>query len=220
MFSWLFSSIGKKYVMAATGFFLISFLIVHCGINSMIYFNDGGETFLHYAHIMGTNLIIHFLEAGLFAGIILHIGQGLYLYFQNRKARPVAYAKTDGAANSNWYSRSMTLLGTLILFFLIIHLADFWAPNRSAYYFGDGERDLFQMMRDEFQELWVVLVYIAGCISLAWHLVHGFKSAFQSFGLNHTQYNAIILYSGYTFSVVITLLFISMPLSFYFGLIQ
>src|SRR6476646_2576830 len=86
------SSIGKKFTMGATGLFLIVFLIVHCGINAMIFFNDNGETFNHWGHFMGSNLIIRTMEIGLMVFIVLHIIQGLSLWFQNRKARPVKYA--------------------------------------------------------------------------------------------------------------------------------
>ena len=47
---------------------------------------------------------------------------GLRLWFENKSKRPVAYAKVDGAANSKWYSRSMGLLGTLLLLFLIFFI--------------------------------------------------------------------------------------------------
>src|SRR5712672_2816938 len=87
------SSIGKKIIMGLTGFFLISFLIVHCSINAMIFFNDGGETFNHWAHFMGSNLIIRIMEIGLFVGLLLHIVQGLVLWAKNAKTRPVTYVK-------------------------------------------------------------------------------------------------------------------------------
>src|SRR3954463_10152402 len=86
------SSIGKKLLMALTGLFLITFLIVHATINGMIWFNDGGKTFSFYAHFMGTNLIVRTIEIGLFAGLILHVVDGLMLWKQNREARPVRYA--------------------------------------------------------------------------------------------------------------------------------
>jgi succinate dehydrogenase / fumarate reductase cytochrome b subunit len=111
----LHSSIGKKVIMGATGLFLISFLIVHCFINSLIFINDGGHTFDLGCEFMGTNWVIRSMELVLFAGLILHIVQSLLLTLENRKARPIAYAKIDGAANSKWYSRSMGLLGTLLL---------------------------------------------------------------------------------------------------------
>src|SRR6188508_2911241 len=114
------SSIGKKIIMGLTGFFLIIFLIVHCGVNSMIFFNDGGETFNHWAHFMGSNLIVRTMEIGLFAFLILHIVQGLILWKQNNAARPVKYAVNKPEKNSTWYSRGMGLLGTLILMFLVL----------------------------------------------------------------------------------------------------
>src|SRR5262245_37515080 len=116
------SSIGKKFLMGLTGVFLISFLLVHCFVNALIFVNDGGETFNKGCEFMGTNWLIRAMEVVLFAGIILHIVQALVLTLDNRKARPIGYEVTNGNANSNWYSRWMGLLGTLILMFLIIHL--------------------------------------------------------------------------------------------------
>jgi len=78
-------------MMALTGLFLISFLVIHCTINAMIFFNDGGETFSYWGHFMGTNPIIRTLEIGLVAGFLIHIIQGLYFGGQNHAARPVKY---------------------------------------------------------------------------------------------------------------------------------
>jgi len=111
------SSIGKKLIMGLTGLFLITFLIVHAGANSCIFLNDGGETFNAVAHFMSHNWILRFIEVGLFAGLILHIVQGLILWKQNSGARPVKYSVNAANQNSKWYSRSMGLLGTLLLFF-------------------------------------------------------------------------------------------------------
>ncbi|MGZ3884171.1 MAG: succinate dehydrogenase, partial [Bacteroidia bacterium] len=52
------SSIGKKFFMGVTGLFLISFLLVHCFINALIFVNDGGTTFNKGAEFMGTNWLI------------------------------------------------------------------------------------------------------------------------------------------------------------------
>ena len=103
--------------MSLTGLFLISFLIIHCTINAMIFLNDGGATFSHWGHFMGTNPIIRLLEIGLVLGFLFHIVDGYLLLAQNRKARPVRYAKVTQPGNTNWYSLSMGLLGTLIFIF-------------------------------------------------------------------------------------------------------
>lgn len=214
------SSIGKKFLMGVTGLFLITFLIVHAAINSMIWFNDGGETFSHWGHFMGTNPIIRTMEIVLVIGFLVHIIDGLLLWKQNNEARPVKYSYSNPPAKSKWYSRSMGVLGSLILIFLIIHAAHFWIPNRANQFATGEELNLFAMMQMEFSEWYTVLLYVLACFSLFWHLLHGFKSAFQSLGLNHTKYNQLIEYSGVAFSVIIPLLFALMPISMYFGLVK
>ncbi len=215
--------------MGLTGFFLISFLIVHCGINSMIFFNDGGQTFNHWGHFMGSNLIIRVMEIGLFVFLLLHIVQGLVLWAQNSKARPVKYVRNDANSNSKWYSRSMGLLGTLILMFLVLHLYHFWVPSRFGGmanvhaletttlgdYANQEAHNLYLEMQIVFKNLWVVIVYVLGVFSLFWHLLHGFQSAFQTFGVNHKRYTPIIKGIGFAYSLIICLLFASMPVSIY-----
>jgi succinate dehydrogenase / fumarate reductase cytochrome b subunit len=214
------TSVGKKLQMSLTGLFLILFLVVHCYINAQIFYNDGGERFKEAAHFMGTNFVIRTVEIGLFAFLILHIVQGLLLWSKNRSKRTTRYTVSAGNATSPWYRRSMALLGTLILLFLIVHIPMFWAQNRAAQTFGSGELDLYQMMKDEFQNLWIVIVYVLGCFSLAWHLVHGFYSAFQTLGLAMNKYKSIIKSVGIAFSIIIPLIFALMPVAFYLGWIS
>lgn len=220
------TSIVKKFWMSLTGLFLISFLVVHCAVNAAIFYNDGGMTFNQWAHFMGTNPVIRTMEIVLFIGLIAHVVDGLMLYFENRRARPVKYAYEKASASSKWYSRSMALLGTLILLFLILHLYHFWLKTRITgltvepeYIFFDGHRyeDLFAEMKFVFSHLWVVIVYVLGCFSLFWHLLHGFRSAFQSLGLNYTKYAGAINFCGEVFSVVVPTVFAAMPVAMYAG---
>jgi succinate dehydrogenase / fumarate reductase cytochrome b subunit len=223
--SLLTSTIGKKLIMALTGLFLISFLVIHCTINAMIFLNDGGATFSHWGHFMGTNPLIRTLEIGLVIGFLLHIIDGFGLMAKNRGARPVRYAKVEQPNNIKitWYSRSMGLLGTLILIFLVIHTAHFWIPNRMSQGFTNwehGEIDMYAKMLLIFQEPWVVIVYVLGCFSLFWHLLHGFKSSFQTLGLNHLKYNGLISFIGTAFSIIVPTIFALMPISIYFGWVK
>lgn len=216
----LTSSIGKKLIMSLTGLFLISFLLIHCTINAMIFYNDGGATFSHWGHFMGTNPVIRTLEIGLVIGFLLHIIDGFVLLAQNRRARPVSYAKISNPKISPWYSRSMGLLGTLILLFLILHTSHFWIPNRMSQGLNnweEGEIDLYAKMLLLFQEPWIVIVYVLGCFSLFWHLLHGFRSAFQTLGLNHLKYNGAISFVGTAFAIIVPFIFALMPISMYFG---
>lgn len=213
------TSVGKKVLMGLTGLFLVTFLIVHVGINSLIYVNDSGETFNAGAHFMSHNPIIRVVEIGLFAGLILHVIQALLLTMQNKKARPVAYAKVDGAANSSWYSRSMGVLGSLLLLFLVVHLGNFWVPTKVAV-FSHQEHNTFENMKEVFSQWYFVAIYMVGVISLCYHLLHGFQSAFQSLGLNHKKYTPTIKKIGVWFSIIVSLLFASMPITMFLGLIK
>ncbi len=209
------SSLGRKLMMALTGLFLISFLIIHCSINAMIFFNDNGETFSHWGHFMGTNPIIRTLEIGLVAGFLIHIIQGLSLWRANHAARPVKYSASK-KPNSTWYSRSMGMLGTLLLLFLIMHTSHFWIPNRTNQFTQGEELPLYKLMFEVFSNPWIVFFYVIGCVSLFWHLLHGFASAFQSLGLNHLKYNGVISFVGTTFSIIVPLIFALMPIAIYF----
>ena len=216
------SSVGKKLIMGFTGIFLILFLIVHVSLNAFIWANDGGVMFNQGAHFMGSTVVPRILEIGLFLGIILHIVQGYMLESQNRKARgKVKYAVSYGNKGSKWYSRSMALLGTIILLFLIVHISHFWLPNRSHRGFLLGEEiNLYQTMKEVFSNIWVVLVYVLSCISLGYHLAHGFQSAFRTLGVHNKKFNTMLTSIGYCFSIVISLAFALMPISFYLGWIQ
>jgi len=222
------SSVGKKLVMAITGISLILFLIVHVGINSCIWANDGGEMFNKAAHFMGGMIVIRILEIGLFVGFIIHIIQGYVLTAQNNRRRPVKYAVNYGNRGSKWYSRSMGLLGTLLLLFLIMHISHFWIPSRFGGSLGvqplepvtymDGKEihNLYAEMLKVFQDnLLVVILYVLGCISLAYHLMHGFQSSFRTLGVHNKRYISLLKGTGYVFSIVVSIAFAMMPIGMY-----
>jgi succinate dehydrogenase / fumarate reductase cytochrome b subunit len=216
------SSVGRKLVMGLTGLFLISFLVVHAGINACIWANDGGIMFNKAAHFMGSTVVIRILEIGLFIGIFIHIIQGYALEFSNRSKRKVGYQVKLGDRGSKWYSRSMGLLGTILLLFFIIHWKQFWIPSRftgvnEVMIDGKEVHNMFNLMKVTFQQPWVVIVYVLACFSLSWHLMHGFQSAFRTLGLHNSRYLAMVNTIGIGFSIIIPLAFAMMPLSMYLG---
>lgn len=123
------SSIGKKVFMALTGLFLCTFLIGHLLGNLQLILKTGEEgrrAFNEYAYFMGHNPFIKILSYVTYAAVLIHVIDGILLTIQNRKARPVRYAYSKPGANSSSASRSMAILGTLILVFLATHMANFW----------------------------------------------------------------------------------------------
>lgn len=220
------SSVGKKLVMGLTGIFLILFLVVHAGLNACIWANDGGAMFNRAAHFMGSNVVPRILEVGLFAGIFLHIIQGYLLTLENRSKRQIGYA-VDYSQGSKWYSRSMAILGTILLMFFILHWKHFWVPSRitgieqqAMLSNGVEVHNLYALMQETFSEAWVVIVYVISCIALGYHLAHGFQSAFKTIGVHNKRYHRLLTSAGFGFSVIISLVFALMPVSMYLGWIN
>src|SRR5690606_19641827 len=104
----------------------IIFLIGHVSGNALLFKNDGGQAFNEYAEFMTTNQFVQVLSILTYVSIIGHVVYSVFLTIRNRKARPIGYAVRKASTNSSWSSRTMGILGTLILIFLVIHLQGFW----------------------------------------------------------------------------------------------
>lgn len=209
----LSSSIGKKLLMALTGLFLCSFLLVHLSGNFQLLKDDGGLAFNAYAKFMTTFPLIKVLSYGLYAGFLLHIIDGLILAYQNRQARPVSYGYTKPGTSSSWASRNMAVLGTIILVFLIVHLRNFWYEMHWGAIGMDaaGNKDLYGVVDAAFSQWWYVALYVVSMAAVAYHLIHGFQSAFQTLGINHKKYSPFIKVVGYAFSILVPLGFAAIP---------
>jgi succinate dehydrogenase / fumarate reductase cytochrome b subunit len=219
------SSVGKKLVMALTGLFLITFLIIHVSINACIFndlvdTNDNGDMFNRAASFMANSVLVRTLEYGLFLGFFIHIIQGYVLEAKNLSRRGTGYKINPANKTSKWYSRTMGLLGTLLLLFLIMHISHFWIPSRITglqEVEGKSYHNLFAEMLDVFQNPFIVVLYVIGCISLAYHLLHGFQSAFRTLGVHNNRYVKLVKGLGTAFSIIVPLVFASMPVSIYMG---
>jgi len=216
------STIGKKILMAGLGLFLIVFLLVHLGINLLLIIFESRDPFNIAAHFMGTNILIKIFEFVLFGGFLLHITYGLIVQVQNWIARPVSYAKTHPSQTS-FFSKYMIHTAVIIGIFLVIHLFDFYLQ---AKIFGgvpevviDGKtyHDLGLLVFEKFKIGWVVIFYIFTFVFLGFHLLHGFQSAFQTFGLDHRTLTPVIKAAGVIYSVVVVAGFIIIPLVIYFS---
>ena len=211
-------SIGRKIIMALTGLFLCSFLIVHLIGNLQLLANDSGESFNHYAKFMTSNLLIKIVSYVLYTSIIVHSIWALILTMQNKKARPIGYAYSNPQANSPWNSRNMGILGTLTLIFIVIHMKDFWWEYHNGdlplYTLEDGTvvKDLYKLVGFSFGQLWYVALYVFCMVALAFHLHHGFKSSFQTLGLNHKKYTPFIRQVGLWFSILVPGAFALIPI--------
>ncbi|MBK8228557.1 MAG: succinate dehydrogenase cytochrome b subunit [Flavobacteriales bacterium] len=209
------SSLAKKYWMALTGLFLSVFLIAHLAGNLQLLdmSPEGQLKFNAYAKFMTTFPVVKAVSYLLYFSILFHAFDGILLAIQNRKARPVRYAKENAGSNRSWASSNMALLGTLILVFLVIHMKGFWYEMHwgALGLDADGNKDLYAVVAAAFSELWYVALYVVSMAVLAFHLLHGFQSSFQSLGLNHPRYTPVIKNVGVFFGVVVPILFALIP---------
>lgn len=207
----LSSSVGKKIIMGLTGLFLCSFLVVHLAGNLLLFKQDGGATFNAYSDFMEHNAVILILEIVLFAGILFHIIDGIVLTLKNKSARPTPYAMSNPSANSTWFSRNMGLTGSLVFAFLVIHIRTFMIGQR----FQHQHSSMFDSVKINFSNFYYSGFYVVAIAFLAFHLNHGFQSAFQSLGINHPFYTPIIKGLGLLFSILIPIGFMTIPIYFY-----
>ena len=212
------STLGKKLLMALTGLFLVLFLVVHLAGNLQLLKGDEGEAFNIYAKFMTTNGLIKTTSYLLYATFIAHIVWSILLTLQNSKARgPEKYVNAKSSDKVSWNSRNMGLLGTIIFIFLVIHLRNFWYEMHwgdvpMATYDGEQYKDLYTIVAASFSQWWYVALYTFAMLGLAFHLYHGFQSAFQTLGLNTSKYTPAIQGLGVVFSIVVPGLFALIPI--------
>ncbi len=210
------SSIGKKLMMAITGGFLLIFLIVHLIGNITLFF--GAEAFNGYVGALDVvKPLIRVIEVVLLAAFVLHIFNGLKLWLENKRARGVNYKVNGSSENSDLYSRTMVLSGSIIFIFLVSHLGTFfWRFNVYDPMGLANIHQYFDIVVYFFGIWWYVLLYVIAMILLGFHLNHGFQSAFQTFGWNHKKYFSVIQKIGTIYAVFMAIAFASMPIYFFF----
>lgn len=217
MSSFLKASIGKKFLVSISGLFLISFLAVHLTVN--LFLLSGQDSYNLIAHFMATDYVISFMEPMLAVGFLLHIIYSVYLTFTNQDTRPHKFAEVDHSKTSTWPSQNMFILGSLILIFLVLHLSNFWIQMQ----FGEMEyieyegvmvQDAYSLVVSKFTIWWYVLIYVAGAVTLGFHLIHGFQSAFQTLGLSNRIWSRRLNIIGMIYSVIIAAGFSIIPVYF------
>ena len=216
------SSIGRKFAMALSAFFLMIFLLQHFAINILSVFS--ADAFNNVSHFMGTFWVVQYIiQPILIFGVLFHFVMGFVLELRNRNARSIGYVKFNGNANLTWMSRNMIYTGIVIALFLGLHLYDFWFPEINAKFIQgdmtgmiDGEYRYYTELKHKFADVWRVVLYCLSFIFLALHLLHGFSSAFQSVGANN-KYTRGLRGFGKAYSILIPLGFIFIALYHYFN---
>jgi succinate dehydrogenase / fumarate reductase cytochrome b subunit len=216
MTKFLTSSIGKKTVMALSGGFLILFLLEHLYTNVTIYFGDGGASFNEASHSMVRMIIIRIIEIVLFLAIIIHVAQALILTRDNARARPIKYAVNGVNETSSWVSRNMGFTGSIIFFFIVVHLYNFFVPYRiTGTVGGEGANSIAHDVVSALENPMYAALYLISVIFLALHLSHALYSSLHTFGLDNKKYSPMLKNVSIGFALLMGIGFGSFPILFY-----
>jgi succinate dehydrogenase / fumarate reductase cytochrome b subunit len=144
---------------------------------------------------------------------------GWVLDFKNRAARPVAYVKNNGGANSSWASRNMIISGTVVLAFLFLHFYDFWIPEMVYKYVDVKPLEptrYYEELVHKFESPVRTILYSLSFLLLSLHLWHGFNSSMQSVGFNN-KFSKALHKLGYAFAIIVPFGFIFIAVFHYFN---
>jgi succinate dehydrogenase / fumarate reductase cytochrome b subunit len=208
------SSIGSKFLIALTGIFLLTFLVVHLAGNLL--FIAGPDAFNEYSHKLISNPLVYVAEIGLVAIFVLHIIKTVALFGGSYAARPQRYAKRTWAKTKNDRSRksvsstTMILTGTITLLFVVTHLLTF--KFGTYYETAGGLRDLYRLQLEIFSDPGYVAFYVLAMAVIIFHLWHGVSSAMQSFGIDSPTWTPRIRLMGRGLAVVLGLGFALLPI--------
>ncbi|TXD53432.1 MULTISPECIES: succinate dehydrogenase cytochrome b subunit [unclassified Polaribacter] len=212
----------KKSIIALTGLFLCVFLVVHLSANCILLLPEdiARDAYNSYSTTLRESSFIKIIAYILYVSIIVHALYALLITLKNRKAKPQKYVLNHSKENSAWASKNMGILGTLILIFIIIHLANFWARIKLG--LGEevgmdafGHKDVYEVTYSLFQNIYFVLFYTLISIPLALHLHHGLKSAFKTLGFYHKKGLQIIAKIALIYAVIMGVGFGIIPIIVY-----
>lgn len=199
----LWSSIGKKMMMAVTGLCFSGFLISHLAGNLFIY--GGRDAFNSYAerlHSLGPLLTV--AEIALLFMALVHVITGATLFYENFNARPNRYAVNKSAGGRSLGSATMPYTGFFMLFFIIFHLVNFHFVDKT-------HQTIFDIVSGFFSNPVYMVFYIFSMVIVGIHVSHGLWSAFQTLGANHPRYMPIIMTASLVFSLIVGIGFGFLP---------
>ncbi len=213
----------RRSIIAGTGLFLCIFMIVHLSANCILLLPEEIARGMYnaYSTTLRENPIIKIVAYLLYLSILLHVIYAILVTFRNRSAKPDKYAINKTEDNSSWASQNMGLLGILLLLFLIVHLANFWARIKlgmgaSVGLDAAGNVDVYEVTSSLFHNGFYVLFYSLLMIPLGFHLNHGLKSAFKTLGFYHRKGLKVLARVSVIYASILSVGFGIIPLIVYF----
>ncbi|WUI04472.1 succinate dehydrogenase cytochrome b subunit [Spirillospora sp. NBC_00431] len=208
--------------MAVTGGVLVAYLIAHMVGNLKIFF--GAEDFNHYAHWLRTlgepavprRTVLTLIEVVLGVSVVLHMWSAVSLTRRAAAARPVKYRSKKKSHAQGYAARTMRYGGVIIAVYVVWHLLDltFFVVNPK----GSDATPYERVVADFDPSRWYITVwYVLAVVLVGLHLHHGVWSAFQTLGLRTPRRERALRGLSASVAGLVTLGFVSVPLSITFG---
>lgn len=221
------SSVGKKILMAFTGFIWFGFLIGHMAGNLKAF--EGAEVFNDYAHhlrVFGEPILPEkgFLWAfrGLmFAALLIHAWFAWDTSRQSWSARQTKYRK-QANLNFDFASPFMRWGGVLILVFLVYHILHMTTGTVHPSFDSGGPGripDAYANLVTGLSNPLVAGFYGLAMLAVCLHLYHGVWSMFQTLGAAHPKYAALRRPFAVIVAILVFIGFISIPVSILTGIV-
>ncbi len=220
------SSIGKKIIMAITGFIWFGFVILHMVGNLQVF--QGPEKINAYAKFLkDLGPLLWVARIVLIISFFGHVVVAILLNRQNRAARPVSYAK-NSTIQASKASLTMIYSGLLLLAFLVYHLLHFTLgvtnPDHASHEYvlrnGDVVHDVYAMVILGFQDPAIAISYVVFMVFLALHFSHALGSVIQTLGILAPKHNPKIQQVSSGLALVVFLGNSSMPISILLGFVK
>jgi len=209
------STVGKKIVVAATGFIGVGYVVLHM-LGNLLAFEGPARLNTYAAFLKSNGGLLWIVRIALAVAVVLHIVVAYQLAWRCQKSRPIAYSRWQAVA-STFASRTMRWSGPIIGLFIIYHLLHLTTGTvHRDFHPGDVYRNLVMGFH-----VWPVSVfYIVAMLALGLHMYHGVWSMFQSLGVNHPEYNGLIRAVATCATLAVVIGFISIPVAVLLNIIS
>lgn len=236
---YLKSTLGRKYIMALTGFVLVGFVMIHMLGNLLIHISpDAINAYAYKLHSIPDPLML-MIRLFLLASVLLHIWMAILLTIDNKKAKP---AVTKSSVKSSYASRTMRMSGLILVSFIIFHILHYTIRviptmeynNKNFFSDNISSKDyvtlynkgipvitnnkeiqtfnVYDMLIHGFKNIWVSFFYLLSVALLCLHLAHGISSLFQTLGFRNNKWKIILNRLAMVYGIIVFIGFASIPI--------
>lgn len=221
----LTSQVGRKLLTGITGVLLVLYVIAHLTGNLSLLSSDPNAFNKYGAFLHSFGTLFYLIEIGLALVILIHAYIGISIAIRKRKARKQGYQvynSKGGPSKQSLSSRTMIITGSILLLFLVIHVAQFrFGPGvRDGYSVTVDGKVMHDLRRITFEtfahEGWVIF-YVGVMLLLGFHLRHGIWSMLQSLGAMRPSYSPLIYGLALILGILLAIGFLLLPIWIHFN---